>query len=112
MAEEEQPPRRRQRSDSASEASWQMPQEFGGPVPSQAPAPAAEPAAASASAGASASPSAGVPESPAARVTERHQQFSVDLKLVRKPEVYDGKDETWSDWKFQMVNWMAAADQR
>ena len=30
---------------------------------------------------------------------------NIDSKLVSRPTVFDGKHESWSDWKFLMINY-------
>ncbi len=33
-----------------------------------------------------------------------------DLKLLAKPQHFSGDPESWSNWKFSLVNWLSLVD--
>ena len=43
----------------------------------------------------------------AAPPPEEQQQLRLDMKYLEKPGIFDGREATWSDWKFRMLNCLA-----
>ena len=43
-----------------------------------------------------------------ATARQEEQQLKLDMKYLEKPGLFDGREATWSDWKFRMLNWFGA----
>ena len=41
---------------------------------------------------------------------EEQQPPKLDMKYLEKPGIFDGREATWSDWKFRMLNRFGAMD--
>ena len=41
---------------------------------------------------------------------EEQQAPRLDMKYLEKPGVFDGRETSWGDWKFRMLNWFGAID--